>query len=238
MHNTKLPLSSMLTNTMDLYPEPFAIKDLDGRCLYANQPLVRMHRLKSVDCLIGKLDSEVRSKLTESENNIQEWKKQCQYVSSTKKKLCALEIHPNAVNLPYITTILPLMNDQNIISGTAIYFRSLDVFTLSDFIKGKKPGSLLLSKPDDFFSEKECEIIFLKMQGLTNREIAEMLCRSPRTIENRIQQLYGKSGSNNLDEFKQFCINRKIDRYLPKRFLTQQKITFQNQLNSDDEWEW
>lgn len=237
-HNLILP--PLLTNSMDHYPEPYAVKDLEGRYIYGNPAVARLMRLKSVHCFIGKFDSEIKSKLTENEEAAKEWNGQCHRVASSRKKIHALELHPHAVNLPYITTLLPLIDEQNVVVGTALYVKSLDVFTLSDFIKGRRPGSLLLSKPSDFFTEKECEIIFLKLQGMTGKEIATLLCLSPRTIECRLRNMYHKCGVSHYDDFREFCEKENFSRYLPGRFLSQKKITFQFQqeLNGDDLWEW
>ena len=76
------------------------------------------------------------------------------------------------------------------------------------------------------------------MQGRTNKEIANILYRSPRTIENRIAMLYQKAGVNHFDDFRAFCEQLNYDRYLPKRFLTQHTIAIQEKLYEDSQWEW
>lgn len=155
-----------------------------------------------------------------------------------EKKVSSLEIHPDAVNLPYIATTLPMLNDTGDCIGAMVYMKSLDVYTLSDFIKGKAPGSMMLKRPGDYFNEKECEIIFLKAQGLSNKEVAKLLFLSPRTIESRLYSLYEKVGVKHIDDFMAFCKKDKYDRYVPKRFITQRRMTYDSLVDESCEWEW
>lgn len=53
------------------------------------------------------------------------------------------------------------------------------------------------SIPDEHFSQRELEIIGLCSKGKTAKEIAEILCLSPRTISNHKQNIFSKMGINN-----------------------------------------
>lgn len=233
-----IKLPGILTNSMNLYPEPFVIRDLENNYIYTNHAAVRMFRVKSENDLLGRSDRDISSKLTENEDVINDWASLCHNVSSGKKKVSSLELHPDAVNLPYIATTIPMLGDAGDCIGVMVYMKSLDVYTLSDFIKGKTPGSMMLRKPGDFFTEKECEVIFLKGQGLSNKEVANLLFLSPRTVENRLHMLYEKTGVNHIDDFISFCQKEKYDRYIPKRFITQKTMTNNGFINDDYEWEW
>lgn len=233
---TKLP--GILTKSMEFYPEPFVIRDIENNYIFTNQAAVRMFRVRSEKDLIGKKDQEISSKLTEKEEVIEDWTKLCLKVTSKKNKVSSLEIHPEAVNLPYVATTLPMLNDSGDCIGAFVYMKSLDVYTLSDFIKGKAPGSLMLNKPGDYFNEKECEVIFLKSQGLSNKEVAKLLFLSPRTIENKLHSLYEKVGVNHIDDLLHFCNKDKYDRYIPKRFITQRRMAHNGFVDNSCEWEW
>ncbi|MBT9429714.1 MULTISPECIES: helix-turn-helix transcriptional regulator [Symbiopectobacterium] len=108
-------------------------------------------------------------------------------------------------------------------------------FVPNRYIHGRFTDSLLLNKPDDFFTERECEIIFLKLQGRTCKSIGDMLFLSPRTIESYLQRLYAKVGAYHFDDFAEFCHNKNFHRYLPNRFLSCKCEVFENNYNLD-EW--
>jgi DNA-binding NarL/FixJ family response regulator len=59
---------------------------------------------------------------------------------------------------------------------------------------------------------KEQEIVILKYlcKGLSNKEIADKLCRSPRTIENKRAIMFKKTKTNNIAKLIRFAQQNKI----------------------------
>jgi len=227
----ELILPKMLTRTLDQLPEPYIIKDLESRYLYANLATAKLAGLRTSEDMLHKQEHEIQSRLMENESVVSEWQTQDRNVSKNRKPLTMLEIHPGAVEFPYIVRKVPFYDDDNHCIGVVTYSKNLEVFTLKDFVKGNTPGSLLLTKPDEYFTEKECEIIFLKLQGMTSKEVGSRLHLSPRTIDNRLKCLYDKVGVNHFDDFSDFCEKRDYNRYLPRKFILQQKITFEKKIN-------
>ncbi len=228
MSNNELVLPKMLTRTFDQLPTPFFIRGKDTRFVYANMAAAKLVGLKSPDSIIGRLDDEIPAALFDNDISAKHWQEQVKHVVSTQKKISLLEVHPGAVDSPYISRKLPFYNENNECVGMVGVIKYLELFSSNDFIRGRLPGSLLLEKPDDFFTEKQCEIIFLKIQGMTSKTMGTMLCRSPRTIENALQNIYSKAGVSHVDDFIEFCQKRSLDRYLPKRFLDPKKFSFKN----------
>lgn len=227
-------LPKMLTNVLDQLPDPYLIKGLDSRYIYANLGLAKLVGVRSPNDVLHKTEFEFNSRLTENEDVVKEWHYQDDVVGTTRKKLSMLEIHPGAVNYPYIVKKLPFYDDDNQCVGVITYAKTLQTFTPNDFINGRCPGSLLLHKPDDFFTERECEIIFLKLQGRTCKNIGDMLFLSRRTIESNLQRLYSKVGVSHFDDFSEFCHNKNFHRYLPNRFLSCKREVFENNYDLDD----
>jgi len=217
----------MLTQTLNQLPTPFWIRDKSTRYIYANMAMAKLAGLKSPDSIIGRLDNEIQAALFEDEVAAKLWQHQVKHVVTTQEKLTLLEVHPDSVDYPYITKKTPFYNESNECIGMAVSARYLEVFSPNDFIRGKLPGSLLLTKPDDFFTEKECEIIFFKLQGMSSKDIGNILYLSPRTIENRLANMYIRSGVNHLDDFRQFCESRNLHRYLPHKLLLNKRIGFE-----------
>jgi len=214
-------ISHTLASLLDLFKEPYAIRDLLSRTLYANGPMLRMYKVGRQDDLVGKLDKDVLSPLVEYDNVPHEWAMQDRYVIKTKERMSFLEVHPRSQDHPYIMTKVPFYNDDGICDGTVAFINILTTYSADDFITGDMPTSMLLTKPDDFFTEKECEIMFYRIQGMRAKEVAQKLGMSENTVCNYMQLLYYKTGAKQIEGFKAFCKRRNYHRYLPKRFLSQ-----------------
>ncbi|WP_053115863.1 PAS and helix-turn-helix domain-containing protein [Winslowiella iniecta] len=226
-------IPEMLTRSLDLLPDPYCIRTPEGRFLYANLATAKLAGLKSAQIIMERIDYEIPSLLFEDENNLEAWRYQDRKIIANRKPLAMLEIHPNAVNTPYICRKVPFYDNQNQCIGSFCSIKYLEVFSPNDFVKGKLPGSLLLNKPDDFFTEKECEIIFFRLQGMSSKDIAAILFLSPRTIENRLANMYSKAGVGHLDDFREFCEKRNLHRYLPQRLISHKRIGFNSDIEDD-----
>ncbi|WP_339056722.1 helix-turn-helix transcriptional regulator [Candidatus Regiella endosymbiont of Tuberolachnus salignus] len=221
----EITIPNELKLILDQVPEPWGIKNLESRFVYANPALIRLNSLKSSSDMVGKIDHEVESTLAEL--GAESFKEQDRKVFKTKKDLVTLELYPKAVDYPYVVRKYPYFNDKQECIGVVGYVKTLEVCSLDSYVKGSMPGSLLLRNPDGFFDEKECEVIFFRLQGMKCSAIGERLNLSRRTIENRLQLLYTKAGVKNSDEFKCFCEEKNYHRYLPKKFIPQLSIHFE-----------
>lgn len=228
MNNTEVKLPKILTRTLDQLSVPLFIRAKEStRFIYANLALAKLVGLRSPDSIIGRLDDEIPASLFDNEVCAKLWQEQVKHVVSTQSKISLLEVHPGSVDYPYISKKMPFYNEDNECIGMTGSVRYLEVFSPNDFIKGRMPGSLLLTKPDDFYTEKECEIVFFKLQGMSSKEIGNILYLSPRTVENRLASMYFKAGINHLDDFRQFCEDRSLHRYLPNRLISHKRISFE-----------
>lgn len=214
-----------LISILDQVPEPWGIKNLESRFVYANPALIRLNNLKSSSDMVGKIDHEVESRLAEL--GAESFEEQDSQVFKTQQDLLTLELYPEAVGYPYVVRKYPYFNEKQECVGVVGYVKNLEVCSLDNYVKGSMPGSLLLRKPDDFFTERECEIIFFRLLGYKCKTIGEKLNLSRRTIENYMQQLYDKAGVNHFDDFQCFCEKRNYHRYLPQKLMTQLSINFE-----------
>lgn len=236
MNCSNIDLPKVLTRTLDNLPYPFFIREKEStRFIYANMHLAKLVGLKSTDPIIGRIDDEIPCKLFDNEAAATLWQNQVKDVSVKQKSLSLLEVHPDAIDYPYLSKKFPFYDENGQCIGMAGSARYLEVYSPNDFVRGKLPGSLLLSKPDECFTEKECEIIFLRLQGISAKEIAKLLSLSPRTIEHRIANMYVKANVNNYNDFSDFCYQRELHRYLPQRFLLNKKVGFDGDFFEDEE---
>ncbi|MBP2170786.1 DNA-binding CsgD family transcriptional regulator [Erwinia toletana] len=222
----EINVPDIMRNSFDRMSEPYSVVNCESRYIYANLALARLVGFNTPDGLIGKLYSEVQARIFDNEKSLNAWWEQDkQVINNPEKSLKMLEIHPEAAISPFTVEKIPLFEDNKVV-GLIHHNRYVEVLKPNDFIRGRKPGSLLLTIPDNDFNEKECEIIFLKLQGITCRQMANMLNRSRRTIENRLQSIYDKMGVSNYEDFTHYCEGKNLDRYLPRRYLDPQRVIF------------
>jgi RNA polymerase sigma factor (sigma-70 family) len=62
-------------------------------------------------------------------------------------------------------------------------------------------------------SERELEVLFLVSQGNSNREIAEVLGLSEKTVRNHVSNLLEKLGKSNRIELATYAVKHRIDTY-------------------------
>lgn len=231
LHNVpKITISNSMRTMLDQLNNPFGIRDLSSRLIYSNDSFAHFLNCKSAKEIIGKHDRDIDSVFFNCDGIVEEFDKQYKKVSQTQKAFSTLEIHPHAIDYPYIFRKMPFYDDGNECVGMFGYNIQLPIYSLNDYVKGHMPGSMLLNKPDDFFTERECEIMFYRLQGLKAKEAAARLNLALTTFNNYMQRLYYKTGATNLDEFEEFCIKRNYNRYLPARFLTKEAITFSDSI--------
>jgi DNA-binding NarL/FixJ family response regulator len=76
-----------------------------------------------------------------------------------------------------------------------------------------------MKPPVNGFTKKELEVIFFLLQSFKAKEIGQKLNLSHRTIENKLQLIYGKANVNSLNAFKEYCKAEGFDRYVPEWFI-------------------
>ncbi len=219
-------LPKMLINVLDQHPEPYCIKNVDSVYVYANSPLAKLIGLRTPKDFLHKSEFEINSRLTENEDVVREWQYQDRVVFESKKNLQVLEVHPNAIVHPYLVVKIPFYDEFNQCIGVLTYGKTLKNLATNIFINRRCTGSLLLDKPDDFFTEKECEMIFWVLQGDSYKSISDKLSLPLRTVESTFQKLYEKVGVSHFDDFSEFCYKNNYNRYLPKRFMENKAILF------------
>jgi len=63
-------------------------------------------------------------------------------------------------------------------------------------------------------SERELEVLFLVSQGNSNREIAEILALSEKTVRNHVSNLLEKLGKSNRIELATYAVKHRLATYL------------------------
>ena len=82
---------------------------------------------------------------------------------------------------------------------------------------GGTPNLRLLSSsraatpPPSPLSHRECEVLRLLADGRSNRQIAALLCLSPRTVQRHVANAYRKIGAHNKADATAFALRNGLD---------------------------
>ncbi len=223
-HIPDIKLPASVVALFDQMTEPYGIKNHESRYLYANQAILDVYGLKKFTDIIGKTEREINSKLVECALVVNEFMRQDRQVYDGHGQLNSLEVHPGAVAYPYLANKVPFRDESNRCVGVLAYAKKINVMGLNPFILQHMPGSLLLNKPDDFFTERECEVMFYRLQGMAPAAVALRLGLSEPVFAKCMQRLYLKAGTVHFDDFEDFCIGRHYHRYVPNRLISANKV--------------
>ncbi|MFT4465524.1 MAG: helix-turn-helix transcriptional regulator [Sodalis sp. (in: enterobacteria)] len=74
-------------------------------------------------------------------------------------------------------------------------------------------------EPGELFAQREWEVLFFTLHGLTAKDVARRLEIFNRTVENKLQDIYQKSGTHSARELAMYCRENGTDRYIPPSLL-------------------
>jgi NarL family two-component system response regulator LiaR len=74
--------------------------------------------------------------------------------------------------------------------GESVLHPSIAKKVLSKF--ARTPGKILEEQPDELLSKREIEVLKLVTKGLSNKEIADDLCLSIRTVQGHVGNIFNK----------------------------------------------
>ncbi|WGM03907.1 helix-turn-helix transcriptional regulator [Arsenophonus nasoniae] len=114
---------------------------------------------------------------------------------------------------------LPLFCSENSYLGT--FFHAYEFLFLSpmEYVEGKQPYSVTTEKPNERFTAKEWEVLFLALHRLSSKEIARRLNIGTRTASNHLNIIYEKAGVHSGCQLRAFCKSKGFERYIPVNLL-------------------
>ncbi len=198
------------------------IKDIESRYIFANRVSYYYGDLPANFDIEGRLDQECPAYWAEHAPLIQENERVVRTTGKTRKILNTFIFGGREKKVQaFLGDVFPLYKQGQCI-GTVSYLRRLAFYSMHHYIRGEYPAELMLNKPDDFFTDREFDVLFFVLQGMTPKEIALRLTLSHRTIENKLQIMYQKAQVNSLGALKDFCQVKGYDRYAPSKFVNPQ----------------
>ncbi|MCU5774746.1 helix-turn-helix transcriptional regulator [Erwiniaceae bacterium BAC15a-03b] len=199
--------------------EPWGIKDLESRHIYMNKAAF-LYTNTPVDFAIeGKLDEEFPADWSDSADKLIEHDRQ---TALTQNRVAVIETHfwyGKDALMPFVSEKIPVFNDQKQVIALVWNARPLNTLSPLIYINKQKPSVLTTEVSTDMFTKSELDIIFLMLQRLSTKEIANLYDVSHKTIENRVYNIYQKAGVHTLRQFEGFCKQSNLDNYIPDRLI-------------------
>lgn len=206
-------------NFLDKYDNPCSIKNNESRYIFINEAALIHYGIPLKFNYEGCLDSELPHPGSELAQKFQENDKK---IIQEGKVIIEIETHIYGKDKklqPHICEKIPFYDNDDTCIGIICMGRNFESASL--YYQSVKLGSIcLVTEPTvNIFTEKELDVIFLLLHGLSSKEIAKILNLSPRTVQSRTSIIYQKANINSYRQLKEYCIGMRLNKYIPKRFL-------------------
>ncbi|TKI08276.1 helix-turn-helix transcriptional regulator [Martelella alba] len=198
---------------------PWAIKSNDSRFVYINEPCKDFFNIPAGFDFEGRLDEEFPTPWSEMAPEYQAHDRKAEASKEGAEIITTSYFGRDAILEPWYCPKFPLYNRTGDVIGSIFYGKRFNFLSVCDFFNSLKPSVLTLSPPDDTFTEKELDVIFYVLQKLSAKDIALRLCLSHRTVENRLNTIYGKINVNSAKELIEYCHHSGLNCYVPKKLL-------------------
>ncbi|MEL7627443.1 LuxR C-terminal-related transcriptional regulator [Pectobacterium aroidearum] len=204
---------------MECLNEPWGIKDLSSHHVYMNKAAYLYTNTPMNFDIEGRLDDEFPASWAELSDDLKEHDR---LTENSEQRVTVIETHywyGKKTLTPFVSEKIPIFDENKLCIGTMWNARPLDTRSPLIYIDQKKPTTLKTDLTTSIFTKSELDIIFLILQRLSNKEIARKMNVSPKTIENRIYNMYQKAEAHSLPQFEEFCRHLGIDGYIPNSLI-------------------
>jgi len=96
---------------------------------------------------------------------------------------------------------------RSVYKGEAVLSPAITRLVLEDYLRGGSPQK---KAPEDGLTQRESEILQLIAEGYTNKQIAEILCISIKTVQSHRSSLMAKLDLHDRGELIKYAIQKKI----------------------------
>lgn len=143
-------------------------------------------------------------------------------VTTEMRKIVATGIFPEGTDAAlriFECERMPFYDHQSNPSGIISHIKPIRMVTLRFFITGETvEGAFTTNRPPSQFSAKEWEVACLMMSGMSEREMADILCRSLRTIKFHKSNILSLTQCETTREFLSLARQKEWDIYIPPLF--------------------
>ncbi|BBI93059.1 helix-turn-helix transcriptional regulator [Serratia symbiotica] len=120
---------------------------------------------------------------------------------------------------PWRFDFFPRFDEKNVYQGAFFYAQPFLFLSLLEYIAGESPYPVVLSQPNDMFTDREWDVLFLSLQRLSCKEIAKWLAIAIKTVEVHLNNIYRKAEVHHAHQLRKFCQEKRINHYIPPQLL-------------------
>lgn len=201
--------SSEFYSLMERSCDAWCIKNIDGKIVYINNVYKKLISPPSVG---------EPPLLFQFRENIYMHDKTVFSQAETIHAFGVLASVDRKVNIPFQCKRVPLFNREKRVNGLVSHIKPLFSVATDIFINKDNLGFLTCRKPSALFSDKEWDVIYLIIQGYSEKIIAEKLHRSLRTIKFHKTNIFQKTYCMNTTEFTEYAKKKRWHFYIPSSF--------------------
>lgn len=219
-------LISMFENSKDPWGVKLFYHDKSFH-YYSNQSNLDMLNLPINFDIEGKTDIEIPHPTAEFAYHFQNHDFE---ILKRQINITSIDIYPygkEATLQPYACEKFPLYDSSKCCIGVVYHARKFEPYSLRNILNLDVSCTYTCQawlsdgecNPEDIFTEREKEIIFLTIHALSAKEAARVLNISHRTVENRLRIIYQKVGINSSSQLAEFCRQTKLHCNIPPGLL-------------------
>jgi len=212
-------ISPQIIYLYDSNPNPCHIRDSEYRYVYINKAMHELLDLPESFNILGKRLSETPHWSHVFSDEFCRYDEMAMLQNAPISLLVSSTFGRGNTIQPYIFDVHPFFDNVGNVLGTMTEARQCKFFSPLRYIDGELPIGLTSHAPNTNFTESEIKVIFFAYHGLSSKETGRRLGISHRTVENKLQYIYQKSGEHNINQFREFCRDINLDYYIPHQFL-------------------
>ncbi|MBC8949190.1 MULTISPECIES: helix-turn-helix transcriptional regulator [Xenorhabdus] len=212
-------ITPQLTNMWDKSHESWFVKDKKLGFIYANKAFMTLNNLPEQFDVTGYTEKELLTPFNHLVHLFEEHDRKVLQSMQRISSIGAYFQHNDQQLKPYFCEKYPLMDENNQCIGIIGHAKEINHFSVHYYIKNDISISIDLSPPNNILTEKEWLIIFLFCRGVSNRDIANELKISYRTLERYFNVIYEKFSISSAIELKFLCEKNNYDLYIPPNYL-------------------
>ena len=205
--------------TIEHLTEPWGIKDTESRHIYMNRAARAYTSTPAGFDLEGKYDGDFPTSWAE---HFADFTLHDRLTEQSLQVVTVIETdywYGQSQLEPFISEKIPLRGKDGSCVGSLWNARKVRVISPLVSLGEKAPSVLQTSLESSIFSIAELDVLYLLLKRLSKKEIAIQLNLSVKTIDNRIQNMYRKSGVHSLIQFEEYCRDLGLVNFIPNRFM-------------------
>jgi len=213
-------ISNQMIYLLNNHPHPCHIRDKTSHYLYMNLAMRELLNLPKGVPIEEKGLSEIKPDMKEFFEGISQQEKGVIQKETSVSLLITEHFGKDHRIQPCIFDIHPFFNQSGQLIGTMAEARQCQFFSPLEYIQGKSPKTLTTQLPNTMFTQRELELIFYFYHTVSQREVAEVLNLSHRTVDNKLRGIDEKMGVFNQEGFKKYVEERGLNKVIPDHLLT------------------